>query len=58
MKTKKRNSPRTEPGGISTFRGQRDEVELAKSKNKHTVLDREISYKSIASITYSLCCKM
>lgn len=36
MKTKKRNSPRTEPWGISAFRGQRDEVELAKSKGKHT----------------------
>lgn len=50
-KYKKRKSPRTEPGGTSSWRGQTDEVKLVTSKSKHTVL--EVSCKNIASVNIS-----
>lgn len=40
METKKKNSPRTEPWGTSTFRGQRDEVKCKIKEQTHSLRQR------------------
>lgn len=46
MMTKKRNSPRIEPWGTSTCRGQRDQVTLLASKSKHSFGQRFLARTS------------